>query len=144
MKRGLMPERTVCILGGGIGGVVTANRLSKYLGTKTKIVLIDKNPEHVFAPSFLWVLDGRRRPEQIKRSLSCLQKKGIDFINAEVEKILPEQNVVQTTEQEIRYDYLIIALGAAANMAAIDGLSEAAINLYSLEGILKLKQELDL
>lgn len=37
----------------------------------------------------------------------------------------------------------IVALGAVSNMSAVEGLNEAAINLYSLDGIIKLKQELE-
>lgn len=138
-----MTDKTVCILGGGIGGVIAANLLAKSVGSKARVVLIDKNPDHVFAPSFLWVLTGQRSPKQIKRSLERLRKKGVDFINAEVEKILPEQNKVQAGGQEIDYDYLVVALGAVSNMSAVEGLNEAAINLYSLDGIIKLKQELE-
>jgi sulfide:quinone oxidoreductase len=133
-------KRTVCILGGGIGGVVAANRLKKRLGSTARIILIDKNPDHVFQPSFLNVLVGKRRPEQIKRSLGRLQRKGIDFIRGEVTGIVPDQNLVKMVDQELSYDYLIIALGAEPNMRAVQGLREAAINLYSLEGILKIKE----
>ena len=138
-----MTGKTVCVLGGGSGGVVVANLLRKYLDPPHEIILVDKNPEHVYAPSFLWVLAGKRRPAEIKKSLHSLERKGIRFINSEVKKILPDKNLVRVNDEEITYDYLIVALGAESNMNAISGLNEAAINLYSLEGILQLKEQLE-
>ena len=138
-----MPEKTICVLGGGIGGVAVANRLKSALGAAGRVVIIDKNPDHVFAPSLLWILSGDRRPEDIKRPLAGLAQKGIEFINAEVKAIKPEESLILAGDEQIHYDYLIVALGARANLAAVEGLADAAINLYSLDGILKLKERIE-
>ncbi|MDP1809679.1 MAG: FAD/NAD(P)-binding oxidoreductase [Actinomycetota bacterium] len=138
-----MTEKTICVLGGGIGGVAVANRLKSALGDAGRVVIIDKSPDHVFAPSFLSVLTGDRRPADIKRPLAGLSRKGIEFINAEVKAIKPEESLILAGDEQIRYDYLIVALGARANLAAVEGLADAAINLYSLDGILKLKERIE-
>ena len=137
-----MSQKTICVLGGGIGGVVAANTLKKALGTTGRVILIDKNPDHVFAPSFLWVLAGSREPEQIMRPLARLERKGIEFINEPVSRIDPENKSITAGGQTIGYDYLVISLGAESNVPAIPGLEEAAINLYSLAGIERLKKTL--
>lgn len=135
-----MTERTVCVLGGGIGGVVAATRLKKLLGSGGKIILIDKNAYHFFQPSMLNVLVGKREPEDIRRPLDRLQRKGIEFIKAEVTEISPDEELIRFDGQELKYDYLVVALGAESNMPAVSGLEEAAINIYSLEGVLKTKE----
>ena len=137
-----MSQKTICVLGGGIGGVVAAGTLKKALGAAGRVILIDKNPDHVFAPSFLWVLAGSREPEQIKRPLVRLERKGIEFINEPVSSIDPEDNSITVGDQTIGYDYLVISLGADSNMPAVPGLEEAAINLYTLPGIERLKKTL--
>ncbi len=137
-----MEQKTVCILGGGIGGVVAANLIKKGLGNNSRVILIDKNSDHIFAPSFLWIVDGKREPEQIKRPLKRLERKGIEFVRGEVTKISPGDNAIMVGDQTIKYDYLVVALGAESNMGAIDNLDDAAINFYSLDGILRLKKEL--
>ena len=65
-----MPSRTVVILGGGVGGIITANGLRRRLSNEHRIVLVERNAEHAFAPSFLWLMTGDRRPQQVRRPLS--------------------------------------------------------------------------
>ena len=45
--------KTVLILGGGVGGVVAARALRKRLGRRHRLVLIDREPQHLYAPSLL-------------------------------------------------------------------------------------------
>jgi NADH dehydrogenase FAD-containing subunit len=48
-------DRNVVVLGGGIGGVVAASRLSRELSSldwSGKVVLVDRDFAHPFAPSF--------------------------------------------------------------------------------------------
>ena len=52
--------KTVLVLGGGIGGVVAARELRKWLGSSDRVILIDKDGKHLFAPSLLWVMEGKR------------------------------------------------------------------------------------
>jgi len=47
-----MESKTILILGGGIGGIVTANRLRQYLPRQHRIVLVERNEQHAFAPRF--------------------------------------------------------------------------------------------
>lgn len=133
---------TICILGGGIGGVVVARELKRKLGQDARIIVIDKSPDHLFAPSLLWVAAGIRTPEQIKRPLSALKRKGIEFIQAEVTSIEPEKNLVTYKGGEVKYDHLVLSLGAATSLTGIPGLAGSAIDLYSMDGAVKLRDEL--
>src|SRR3989344_8277130 len=100
--------KQILILGGGTGGLVAANELRKKLNKEHKIILIDKHDKHIYAPSFLWLMFGKRKAEEIQKPLEILKKKGIDFINEEVIKIIPEKKIVKTTKNEFKYDYLVI------------------------------------
>lgn len=53
--------KQILILGGGTGGLVAANKLRRKLGKEHKIILIDKNDKHIYAPSFLWLVEGKRK-----------------------------------------------------------------------------------
>lgn len=53
-----MDSQNIIVLGGGIGGLVAANELRQLLPTKHRITIIERNEEHAFAPSFLWVMNG--------------------------------------------------------------------------------------
>ena len=72
--------KTIVILGGGVGGQVVANDLRGRLSGEHRIVLIEKNARHAFAPSFLWLMTGDRQPEQITRDVRDLLRPGIDMV----------------------------------------------------------------
>jgi len=65
---------SILVLGGGVGGVITANLLRKGLpANRAKITLIDREANHVFVPSLLWLITGNRKEHQISRSLKSLK-----------------------------------------------------------------------
>ncbi len=53
-----------------------------------------------------------RRPDEIQRSLKALTRKGIDFIQGDVTGIFPERKTIAVNDNPVKYDYLIISLGA--------------------------------
>ncbi len=52
---GDMQAKTVTILGGGIGGLVTANEVRRRVGKEHRVVLVDREARHIFWPSLLWL-----------------------------------------------------------------------------------------
>ena len=137
-----MGGKTILILGGGIGGIVTANQLRKYLPRQHRIVLVERNEQHAFAPSFLWLMIGDRRPEQITRPLRQMVRRGVEVIHASARHIDPDKGYVEADGQSLSYDYLVLALGAELAPESIPGLAEAGHNFYTLEGIMKLHDSL--
>ena len=130
-------DRNVVVLGGGIGGVVAASRLSRELSPldwSGKVMLVDRDFAHPFAPSFPWVMTGARRPEQVTTDLRRLRRRGVELHRGEVVQIDPDHRVVSTTNGTIDYRWLVIALGAELAPKALPGFAEGAHNVYSLEG----------
>lgn len=137
-----MSSKTILVLGGGVGGLVAANELRRLLPREHRIVLVEKNAQHAFAPSFLWLMTGDRRPEQITRDVRQLARPGVEVMLAEAQSIdLPNRRVV-TTAQTLAYDTLIIALGAELAPEAIPGLAAAAHTFYTFDGAAKLRDAL--
>ena len=134
MERSLMDTKTVVVLGGGVGGVVTASELRKRLGKEHRVVLVDKETRHIFWPSLLWLQVGLRRPDKITRDLAALNKKGIEVVFGDVRRIDPEKKTVLVGETEIEADFLVVSLGAQLAPERIPGLADAGHNLYTLEG----------
>ena len=132
----------VLVLGGGIGGVVAANVLSRKLGREHEIVLVDRRTKHRFSPSYPWLMMGWREPHQITRNLNLLNKKGIKYINGEVLKIDPANRFVKTSTKDFVYDYLIVALGAELAPETIPGFSDKAYHIYELEEAMKFREVL--
>lgn len=137
-----MTGKTILILGGGVGGLVAANELRRLLPSPHRVVLVEKNARHAFAPSFLWLMTGDRRPEQISRDVRELVRPGVEVIIAEAQAINLANRVVQTSAQALSYDYLIVALGAELAPEAIPGLADAAHTFYTFDGATKLRDAL--
>lgn len=129
-----MAGKTVVVLGGGVGGLVTANELRRRLGTEHRIVLVDRNGSHIFWPSLLWLQVGLRQPHSFIRELKKLEDKGIEVIRGEVTAIDPATKAVEVNGKQVHGDYLVVSLGAELRPEQIPGLAEAGHNLYSLCG----------
>ncbi|MCS7244747.1 MAG: FAD-dependent oxidoreductase [candidate division WOR-3 bacterium] len=130
----------ILILGGGVGGLVSANKISKILNGKAEITVIDKNPYHEFMASYPWVALGYKEPDDIRRPLSLLSKKNVNFINDEIVEIQPSKNKVITKNSEYEYDFCIVSLGAEVKEDEIPNFSEEAHHSWSLEGSLRLRE----
>lgn len=129
-----MAGTTTVVLGGGVGGLVTASELRKRLGSEHRVILVDKEGQHVFWPSLLWLQVGLREPDRIVRDLSQLERKGIEVVKAEVSAIDAENKTVTAGAKVLQADYLVISLGAELAPEIIPGLSEGGHNLYTMEG----------
>lgn len=142
--------KTVVVLGGGIGGVVAATTLHKQLPTPNRVVLVDREPDHLFAPSLLWLITGQRTARQISRPLDRLTEKGIEVVCGDIDRIDPatrrvsiiERSPTGDSSRDIDADYLVISLGADFAPDAIPGLAEAGHSFYTLAGAETLRDAL--
>src|SRR3989344_5260876 len=137
-----MDKKTIVILGGGVGGLVAANKLRQLLGNQHRIILVEKESKHAFAPSFLWLMVGQRQPEQIVCELRQIVRPGVEIIHSEARHIDVDNRRVIADTMNVVYDYLIIALGTQLAPETIPGLSEGAHTFYTLEGANRLKETL--
>jgi sulfide:quinone oxidoreductase len=133
--------KTILILGGGTGGLVAAHRLRRMLGNEHRVVLVDRTPQYTFAPSYTWVMLGKRNAPHISRDLRSLTKKGIEFALGEVQSIDTANKHVVVGEQQMSFDYLIIALGAEYSSDEVPGLGRSW-TFYHLDGAEGLSERL--
>lgn len=134
--------RTILILGGGIGGVATARALRRRVPRTHRIILVDREREHVFAPSLLWLMVGARTRQSIARPLDRLTRRGIDVRSGEIERIDPVERRVVVNGEALSADFLVVALGAALDTRTVPGLEQAGHNFYTLAGAARLWEAL--
>jgi hypothetical protein len=143
IRRAAAPAGSTVVLGGGTGGLVAARELERRVPAGHRVVLVDRSAEHVYQPSLLWQMVGERREEQFRRPLSRLQRKGIEFRQAEVEELDLDNKIVRTSAGEIDYDALVVSLGARLAPETVPGFEQISCNLYTPEGCAQIHAALE-
>ena len=140
--------KQVLILGGGFGGLTSANLIRKSLSQEEcEITVVDKYQYFMMGLVNLWILSGSRKLEDSQVALNNLQDKGIKFLNDEITGIDPSENSVttKTNPNKLKYDYLVVALGAEIAPELIDGFEdndESCFNVYDAKQVPLLREKL--
>lgn len=143
LRRAQSSADCTIVLGGGIGGLVAARELQRRVPAGHRVVLVDRSAVHTYQPSLLWQMIGERRPEQFRRPLNRLERKGIAFHRAEVEELDLDNKVVRTTSSDLDYDTLVVSLGAQLAPETVPGFEQMAYNLYTPEGCEQIHDALE-
>jgi len=138
----LSNRKRIVILGGGCGGLVAATHLGRKLGKYHDVTLIDRRPDHVFMPAFLFIMLGQRQPRDISRSLSHLEKRNVKIAQSEVLGIDPLRQEVTVQNQKINYDYLIVSLRLQTRPDLLPGFAEASLHPWEMETAVRLRDAL--
>jgi len=137
-----MEQKQIVVLGAGFGGVYTFKRLRKlFKGDRSvKISLVNNTNYFLFTPLLHEVATGNISPEHttepIRKVLGCCDS---EFYLATVSSIDPENRFVKTDSGEIKYDYLVVALGSGSNFYGIPGAQEHCLTLKSLDDAINMK-----
>ncbi len=135
-------RKRIVILGGGCGGVVAATNLGRKLGADHDVILVDRRPNHIFMPAFLFVMLGARQPHHISRSLSHLQKRNVKVIQSEVVGIDPTRQEVALQNETINYDFLIVSLGLQTRPDLVPGFAESSLHPWEMDSAVRLRDAL--
>ena len=134
----------VVILGGGFGGLSSANELRNTLSSsQVKITVIDKKDWFMVGFTKLWIINGTRTFENSIGSLNELSKKEINFIKEEILEINSQNKIIKTDSQNIKFDFLIISTGVVLAPQKIPGLVENGFNLYDHNQLLEIRDKLE-
>lgn len=128
----------VVIVGGGFGGLEVADKLAD---KPVEILMIDKHNYHTFQPLLYQVATGSLEAESIAFSLrkNFSGQKNFRFRIAEITKVNPEKNTIDTTTGEIAYDYLVIATGSTTNFFGNKDVEHFAMPMKSIPEALNLR-----
>jgi NADH:ubiquinone reductase (H+-translocating) len=130
----------VLILGGGFAGVGAARKLKK---AKAEVVLVDRHDYHTFQPLLYQLATGLLETTAVGHSLRDLVhgQDNTTVHQTAVNGIDLEAREVQFAEmQPLRYDYLVVGLGAQVNFFGTDGAAENALPMYTLPDAVRLKE----
>jgi sulfide:quinone oxidoreductase len=106
----------VLVLGGGFGGVVAAESLSKQLSKDHEITMVSRNRRFVFYPALVRLAFGECEPDDVSFDLrESMLSRQVNFVQGEVARLDIDKRQVILAHGEVSgtlsYDYLIVALG---------------------------------
>ena len=139
----------IVILGGGVGGTLTANLLVKRLRPRLKsgevtITVVDQTGEHVYQPGFMYIAMGGERAANLRRPERALLDARVSLVVGEVRKVDERHRSVHLTDgQRLAYDYLVLATGSRIVPEAIDHFTTEAYHFYTAEAASRLRSALD-
>ncbi len=139
----------IVIVGGGVGGTLTANLLARELGRQVdrgevSLTVVDLEGEHVYQPGFMYIAMGNQKPEGLVRSERSLLDKRVRLEVGEVTRIDTEGQLVELASgSRIAYDQLVLASGSRIVPELIPGLVEEAHHFYGVEPAQRLREALD-
>jgi len=131
------------ILGGGFGGLAVANALRAELPAENAITVVDAAERFHVGAGKTWLMLGERTFEQISQARAALLDPGIRLVEARIDAIDLASGHVKAGDDELTWDYLVVALGADLDMTAVPGLADAAHAFYTVEGAERLAAELE-
>ena len=133
----------VVILGGGVGGTLTANLVARQAGGRAHVTVVDATGRHVYQPGFLYVAVGREKPERLARDESRLLRRDVQLVTDAAVSVDPGGRAVELASgRALHYDHLVLATGSRTVLEEVPG-AEAAHDFYTLDGSVRLHQALE-
>ncbi|MBI3459629.1 NAD(P)/FAD-dependent oxidoreductase [Candidatus Acetothermia bacterium] len=140
------PTKRIVILGGGFGGVSTAQRLEELFAREPNvdITLVSQSNYLLFTPMLAEVASSGLEPQHISAPVraSCPRT---HFVRADVESIDTDEKIVRVrvgksvASEALSYDHLVLALGSIPNYFGLPGLEANSFTLKSLHDATKLR-----
>ena len=133
----------VLIVGGGVGGTIVANLVSREVGDQARVTLVDSTGIHVYQPGFLYVAVGDEKPENLRREESRLLRSDVKLVVDQATLVrTDERKVVLKSGKTLRYDELVLATGSRIVPEEVPG-AAGAHNFYSMDGAINLHRALE-
>lgn len=139
-------KKRLVISGLGFGGLYTFLYLH-CLGRETiedlEIVLINRTNYFLFTPLLYEVATGGVGQQNIIQPIRQILKCCVaDFCEAEIQGVDLQKQAVKTSQGEVSYDYLVLALGSTTNFYNVPGAREHVFTLKDLVETRRLKNHL--
>lgn len=138
-------QPTICILGGGFGGLYTALRLSQLpWGDQDPVIyLVDQNNHFLFSPLLYELVTGELQSWEIAPPYSALlANTKVRFIQSEVQDIDLSHQQVTLPDRSLSYDRLVLALGGETPLHQVPGSAEYALPFRTIADAYQLEERL--
>ncbi|MFC5652555.1 NAD(P)/FAD-dependent oxidoreductase [Paenibacillus solisilvae] len=139
-------SKQILILGGGYGGVLTAQTARKYMSASdASITIVNRFPTHQIITELHRLAGGTIAEKAVSLPLAKLVgSNDVNIIVDSVKEIKPnEKKVVLEGGSVQSYDYLVVALGSETNYFGIPGLEENSFVLKSVADANRIREHVE-
>src|SRR5271169_6807989 len=129
----------VVIVGAGFGGLNAARTLAR---APVRITVIDRKNYHTFQPLLYQVATAGLSPGEIAAPIRSILRshKNIEVLMTEVTGFDLGRHIVETSDVEVPYDYLVVAAGAGHSYFGHDNWEPYAPGLKTIEDALEIRR----
>lgn len=127
------------IIGGGFGGLAAAKGLR---GAAARVTLVDRRNHHLFQPLLYQVATAALNPSDIAQPIRRIlrRQRNVSVILGEAAKIDLAARKVVLRDEELFFDYLVIATGATHSYFGHDNWEHSAPGLKTVEDALEIRR----
>src|ERR1044071_4476803 len=132
----------VVVVGGGFGGIAAVRKLKR---ADVDVTLIDRHTYNTFNPLLYQVATASLNPGDITWFLRAIRAKqgNVRFLKGTVTSMDHDTQTVHLEGGvEVRYDYLVIAVGVTTNFFGVPGAEEFAMPLYKRSQALAVRDKM--
>lgn len=139
----------VLVLGGGVGGTLVANLISRKLKPEidrgdASVTVVDESGEHIYQPGYMYIAMGSERPERLKRpERSLLDDRVMLEVGRAVKIDVDGKRVTLEGDRVLDYDQLILATGSRIVPEQIEHFDTEAHHFYGPDAAARLRKALD-
>lgn len=129
----------VVVVGAGFGGLRCARRLARY---PVHVTLIDRRNHHTFQPLLYQVATAGISPGEIAAPIRWIMRgrQNVEVLLGEVEDLDLSRRLVKLSDEDIPYDYLVVAAGASHAYFGHDDWEPYAPGLKTIEDALEIRR----
>src|ERR1700693_4694685 len=129
----------VVVVGAGFGGLNAAQALAK---ERVRITVVDRKNFHTFQPLLYQVATAGLSPGEIAAPIRWIlrKKRNVEVLMSEVQDFDLSRRVVKLADEELGYDYLIVAAGASHAYFGHDAWEPFAPGLKTIEDALEIRR----
>ena len=129
----------VVVVGAGFGGLNTVKGL---LHERVQITIVDRKNHHTFQPLLYQVATAGLSPGEIAAPIRSIFRGDTNVVSLleEVQGFDLERRLVKTSEQDLPYDYLVVAAGATHAYFGHDEWERLAPGLKTIEDALEIRR----
>lgn len=131
----------VVVVGAGFGGMQAAQSLAN---SGAEVLLIDRHNYNSFIPLLYQVAFAQLEPELIAYPVRTLLRRSLNvrFLMADVQQISFTQKFVETEQDVIPFDYLVLATGSQSRVVGVPGADTATFPLRTLADAIALRNQI--